>query len=410
MFQEIEPYTYCNDFAWVSPESTDRVLIYRGAQVLVATDAEGILHFPSYRLLKEQGLLTGNELDTDMPDRSGEAGGSDESDKTASAADHTPHTSPTPTSAPTDAPIKAASDYHLRKSNGTSPEAVFLFSVGQTAYFRCTWDESQTTAFDEALTQATTSSAPQQAPTQTSTSSALSQTVASPNLSSAPNVSNALEQATSNTNLTWQFMPISELHRHAPRHRAFAGLVGYTYHTWYDTRRFCGRCGTPLVHDEIERMMRCPQCGLMEFPKLFPAVIVGIVDKQHDRVLVSRYANREYKRYALIAGFSEMGETVEQTVHREVMEEVGLHVKNLRYYKSQPWPPSSSLLFGFFCELDGENSITLDEHELEHAEWLPREDLPREDANYSLTRDMMQVLRERRETRYPISGQSPLAN
>ena len=65
-----------------------------------------------------------------------------------------------------------------------------------------------------------------------------------------------------------------------------------------------------------------------------------------------------------------MGETVEQTVHREVMEEVGLKVTNLRYYKSQPWPPSSSLLFGFFCDLDGESSITLDDHELEEAEWI----------------------------------------
>lgn len=327
MFQEIEPYTYCNDFAWVSPENADRVLIYRDAQVLVATDSKGDLHFPSYHLLKEQGLFA-SELN------------------------------------------KAASEYRLLKGDGSCPEAIFLFSVGQTAYFRCTENERQARALGEALTHANSTQ----------------------------------------TDLTWQFMPISELHHHAPRHRAFAGLVGYTYHTWYDSRRFCGRCGTPLVHDEVERMVRCPECGLMEFPKLFPAVIVAIVDKQRDRVLVSRYANREYKRYALIAGFSEMGETVEQTVHREVMEEVGLKVKNLRYYKSQPWPPSSSLLFGFFCELDGENSITLDEHELEHAEWLPREELPREEADYSLTRNMMQVLREGRETHYPISGQSTTTN
>lgn len=140
-------------------------------------------------------------------------------------------------------------------------------------------------------------------------------------------------------------------------------------------------------------MVRCPQCGAMEFPKLFPAVIVGIVDTQRNKVLVSRYANREYKRYALIAGFCEMGETVEETVHREVMEEVGLRVKNLRYYKSQPWPPSSSLLFGFFCELDGSNSIKLDDHELESAEWIDRDKLPC-DEDYSLTRDMMQVLRD----------------
>ena len=147
-------------------------------------------------------------------------------------------------------------------------------------------------------------------------------------------------------------------------------MMGYTYYTWYDTRRYCGRCATPLVHDATERMMRCPSCGCMEFPKLFPAVI---------------------------AGFAEMGETIEQTVHREVMEEVGLRVKNLAYYTTQPWPVSSSLLFGFFCELDGDSSLTVDHHELEDAEWILREELPCNDENYSLTRDMMRVLRERRE-------------
>ena len=237
----------------------------------------------------------------------------------------------------------------MPKADGSHPLGMLLFTVGDTAYFRCEIDET------------------------------------------------ALEAFLAMPGSPWRFVPIPALHQHTPRHRAFAGMVGYEYHVWYDTRRFCGRCGTPLVHDLVERMVRCPQCGCMEFPKLFPAVIVGIVDPATDRVLVSRYANRAYKRFALVAGFCELGETVEQTVHREVMEEVGLHVKNLRYYASQPWPPSSSLLFGFFCELDGDASITLDHHELEHAEWIDRADLPREDADYSLTRDMMRVLREGRE-------------
>lgn len=95
------------------------------------------------------------------------------------------------------------------------------------------------------------------------------------------------------------------------------------------------------------------------------------------------------------------GETVEQTVHREVMEEVGLRVKDLRYYKSQPWPDSSSLLFGFFCELEGDPEIRLDEHELSFAEWLDREELLT-DNDHSLTREMMGVLREHRETDFCI--------
>lgn len=95
----------------------------------------------------------------------------------------------------------------------------------------------------------------------------------------------------------------------------------------------------------------------MVFPKISPAVIVAVTD--NDRVLLTKYAGRTYKNYALVAGFNEAGETIEQTVRREVMEEVGLKVKNLKYYKSQPWGLSGSLLSGFFCELDGDDKITL---------------------------------------------------
>lgn len=91
-------------------------------------------------------------------------------------------------------------------------------------------------------------------------------------------------------------------------------------------------------------MMRCEYCGQMEFPKICPAVIIGVTDG--NRLLMSKYAGRDYKKYALIAGFAEIGETIEETVQREVMEEVGLKVKNLRYYKSQPWS------FRIHCCLD----------------------------------------------------------
>ena len=91
----------------------------------------------------------------------------------------------------------------------------------------------------------------------------------------------------------------------------------------------------------------------MEFPKISPAVIIGLTHK--NRLLLSKYAGRTYKKYALLAGYTEIGETVEETVSREVMEEVGLPVKNIRYYKSQPWPFSSTVLMGFFCDLDGDD-------------------------------------------------------
>ena len=104
---------------------------------------------------------------------------------------------------------------------------------------------------------------------------------------------------------------------------------------------------------------------------------------------MSRYVGRPYTSHALIAGFSEIGEPIEDTVRREVAEEVGLKVKNITFYGSQPWPPSSSLLMGFFCELDGSDEITLDTSELADAAWYAPEDVPSENDNYSLTRDMM---------------------
>ena len=88
-------------------------------------------------------------------------------------------------------------------------------------------------------------------------------------------------------------------------------------------------------------MLQCPVCNNMVFPKIAPAVIIGLTN--NDQIMMTKYAGREYKRYALIAGFTEIGETAEETVHREVMEEVGLKVKNIRYYKSQPWGFDSNL-------------------------------------------------------------------
>ena len=126
----------------------------------------------------------------------------------------------------------------------------------------------------------------------------------------------------------------------------------------------------------------------MEYPKISPAVIVGVIHK--DRILMSKYAGNRASHYALIAGFAEIGETIEETVRREVYEEVGLHVKNLRYYKSQPWSFSDSLLFGFFAELDGDDeTITLDTRELSTAAWFTREEAPAQPLNISLTSEMI---------------------
>ena len=172
-----------------------------------------------------------------------------------------------------------------------------------------------------------------------------------------------------------------------PQVNGFALITGYQLHNWYETRKFCGKCGHPLVPDARERMMYCPHCKNTEYPKISPAVIVGV--RNGNRLLMSKYAGGTARRYALIAGFAEIGESLEETVKREVMEEVGLKVKNIEYYKSQPWSLSSSLLMGFYCDLEGSDQIVLEEDELSEAQWFEREEIPYDDYDVSLTREMM---------------------
>lgn len=173
---------------------------------------------------------------------------------------------------------------------------------------------------------------------------------------------------------------------------AFAAVTAFQLNNWYDSNRFCGRCGSPMHKSGKERMLKCEKCENTVYPKISPAVIVAVTDGE--RILMTKYANREYKRYALIAGFSEIGETLEQTVQREVMEEVGVKVKNIRYYKCQPWSFSDSLLVGFFCELDGSDKIILDEDELSVAEWVKREDIQVSYDGISLTNEMIIKFKE----------------
>ena len=195
----------------------------------------------------------------------------------------------------------------------------------------------------------------------------------------------------------WRYEPVRTLRQLPSKDICYAVMTGWHLYCWYRNNRFCGRCASETVHDEKERMLRCPACGNMIFPKISPAVIVAVTDG--DRLLLTKYAGRSYTRYALIAGYTEIGETMEQTVHREVMEEVGLRVKNLRYYKSQPWGVDGNVLMGFYCDLDGEDSICLDTNELSVAQWFHRDEIPAKDDGISLTREMIRVFSEGKEPR-----------
>lgn len=176
-----------------------------------------------------------------------------------------------------------------------------------------------------------------------------------------------------------------------PVWKSFAGVTAIQLNSWYQNRRFCGRCGSMMKKSQTERAMVCPECGLIEYPKISPAVIIGITNG--DKLLMTKYADRDFKKYALVAGYTEIGEDFEATIRREVMEEVGLKVKNITYYKSQPWSFSDTILAGFFCQLDGSDEYHIDTNELAIAEWLTRDQLPRRDSDIALTSDMIEAFR-----------------
>ncbi len=185
------------------------------------------------------------------------------------------------------------------------------------------------------------------------------------------------------------------LRRANPGYLCFAGMTAYHLYVWYRDNRFCGRCGNRTVIYDKERAMKCPDCGNIIYPKICPAVIVGVTNGT--KIMMTRYAGRAYKGNALIAGFCEIGEAGEDTVRREVMEEVGLKVKNIRYFASQPWGFDSNLLLGYYCEVDGNDEVRFDENELSRAEWVDRSDIGQEESNLSLTATMMMYFKDHPE-------------
>lgn len=185
----------------------------------------------------------------------------------------------------------------------------------------------------------------------------------------------------------------SELRLMKPMWQAFAALTAQRLTVWKNDNRYCGCCGAENVRSGSERALVCPVCGKTEYPRIDPSVIVGILNG--DKMLLTRYTetHSNYHHYALVAGYCETGETPEDTVAREVMEEVGLEVRNIRYYKSQPWPVSGTLLLGFFCELAGDDKIIREQDELSEALWMDRADMPDRSGDISLTSEMMEMFR-----------------
>lgn len=166
---------------------------------------------------------------------------------------------------------------------------------------------------------------------------------------------------------------------------ATAGLAVQV--TDYDrTTRFCGRCGTATEPARTERAKVCPSCHQVTYPRISPAVIVLV--RNNSSILMVRGKKTPPGRYSLVAGFVEPGETIEYAVHREVREETGIAIKNIRYYASEPWPFPNSLMLGFVADYD-EGEIAPDGIEMESAVWFDRDHLPDLPPKLSITRALI---------------------
>ena len=157
---------------------------------------------------------------------------------------------------------------------------------------------------------------------------------------------------------------------------------------WAATHRFCGRCATPTERATGERAMRCPACGLSAYPRIAPAIIVLV--RKGDQALLAHGARFPMPFYSTLAGFVEPGESLEETLVREVKEEVGIDVTDIRYFGSQSWPFPNSLMLGFFASWSG-GDIVVDTTELVDAKWFRADELPMIPPSMSISRQLIDV-------------------
>ena len=180
--------------------------------------------------------------------------------------------------------------------------------------------------------------------------------------------------------------------RSMPYEKAALILSSWHLWSWYLNHRFCGSCGHPNQPDEKERALRCTHCNKLHFPVICPAIIVAITCG--DRILLAKNAQSTYKHYALIAGYMEVGETLEHAVHREVKEEVGITLQSLRYLDNQPWGISGSHMFAFHATADDAQPILIQESELSDARWFHRDELSPRDSVISIANILIERFRQ----------------
>jgi NAD+ diphosphatase len=156
--------------------------------------------------------------------------------------------------------------------------------------------------------------------------------------------------------------------------------------SWDQTNQYCGRCGNKMETFEGERAKKCSKCDLINYPRISPAAITAVI--KGNNILLTHNAAFKGNIHSLIAGFVEPGETIEECVHREIFEEVGIKVKNLKYFGSQPWPFPNSLMIGFTAEYES-GELAVDGQEITEAGWYDAGNLPELPGKMSIARKII---------------------
>ena len=188
-----------------------------------------------------------------------------------------------------------------------------------------------------------------------------------------------------------QYLPLRELDGILPGWAYFAGATALHLAGWYERNVYCGRCGGVRAQDRGRRSLSCPDCGDTVYPAIAPVVMVAVTDG--DRLLMTKYGDRPLPQWVLVSGLVEAGETLEEAAEREVYEETGIRIRSLKYFGSQPWGFSGSVIAGYTAELDGSDQLHIDTGELSAAAWHPRSSLPKELTDISIAYEMIEAMR-----------------
>ena len=191
----------------------------------------------------------------------------------------------------------------------------------------------------------------------------------------------------------WKFINIRDLFfSNVQDYFLMAAGLGRQWLTWHYNNRFCSRCGEATEDTTDEIAKQCPKCNFKIYPHVSPAIIVAIIKKDpetdKDYILLAQSPRFKEKFFSVLAGYVEPGESLEECVHREVFEEVGIEIQNICYFGSQPWPFTDSLMVGFTADYKS-GEIKLEEEEISHADWYSLDDLPPIPGSISIARKLI---------------------